>query len=95
MKRYGRFPLEDVLKHIGKTHAKCETRVGVVFSAYSFPGHQVKLDWIKSDDLNGYEDNFGNWYRWEEHGMERWLCPALFKYFMEAPKQLYVSLVKP
>jgi len=33
----------------------------------------------------------GNWYRADEPPMEGWLCPALFRYFDEAPPELYVK----
>ncbi|WP_017717610.1 DUF6717 family protein [Kamptonema formosum] len=36
----------------------------------------------------------GNWYRWEGKNMEGWLCPALFKYFSEAPKKIYCKAQK-
>ena len=36
----------------------------------------------------------GNWYRSADLDMEGWLCPALFRYFDEAPKHLYAQ-VKP
>jgi hypothetical protein len=35
------------------------------------------------------EELEGNWYRWDAHGIEGWLCPALFKYFAEAPEKIY------
>lgn len=54
----------------------------LLFSATPFPGYQVRLDWNR-------EEFWGNWYRWEERGMEGWLCPALLKYFDKAPPQLY------
>ncbi len=54
----------------------------LLFSATPFPGYQAKLVWRREE----YE---GNWYLWEDHLMEGWLCPALFKYFSEAPKQIY------
>ena len=56
-----------------------------VFSANYFPGSQVVLDWV-------CEENGGNVYNWAEKDMEGWLCPALFKYFPEAPKKLYVQM---
>ena len=34
----------------------------------------------------------GNVYHWEEKNMEGWLCPALFAFFLEAPKELYVQV---
>ena len=50
--------------------------------AGEFPRYDVKLDWVR-------EGEGGNWYRSEEHQMEGWLCPALFKYFAEAPENIY------
>jgi hypothetical protein len=34
----------------------------------------------------------GNVYRWVGSGMEGWLCPALFKYFAEAPQEIYLKV---
>jgi uncharacterized protein DUF6717 len=59
----------------------------LVFSASPFPGHQFRLDWRRTE-------GGGNWYHAEELGIEGWLCPALFRYFEAAPKQLYVQ-IKP
>jgi len=90
--------MPDIIeKAIGMFQPGCETRVGVVFSGLRFPGHQVRLDWVRIDEHGDpdYEAQTGNWYKWAEYDMEGWLCPALFKYFKEAPKELYVSLVKP
>ena len=54
----------------------------LVFSANPFPGYTADLGWVR-------EEYGGNWYRWERHGLEGWLCPALFKYFDEAPGRIY------
>lgn len=59
----------------------------MMFSASEFPGHQIRLDWRRME-------GGGNWYFSSQLNMEGWLCPALLKYFDEAPQQLYV-LVKP
>jgi hypothetical protein len=55
-----------------------------VFSASPFPGYQVKLEWRRGD-------SGGNWYWSDNYEMEGWLCPALFKYFAEAPREIYVK----
>jgi hypothetical protein len=55
----------------------------LTFSAREFPGYQRKLTWVRGDST-------GNWYRLEKPPMEGWLCPALFKYYRQAPKELYV-----
>ena len=52
------------------------------FSAAPFPGFSAKLDWVR-------EEFGGNWYCWQARIMEGWLCPALFKYFDAAPKEIY------
>lgn len=56
-----------------------------VFSATSFPGAQIALDWVKPD-------GGGNVYRWPDQGMEGWLCPALMRYFSEPPAKLFIQV---
>lgn len=58
-----------------------------VFSANYFPDAQIVLEWQR-------EEGGGNVYRWTDTGMEGWLCPALLRYFSEAPSKLYIQ-VKP
>ena len=56
----------------------------LLFSRDPFPGYQrmfYKLD----------EESGGYWYASEEPGKSGWLCPALFRYFQEAPEELYVK----
>jgi hypothetical protein len=40
------------------------------------------------------EEYGGNWYRWEAKNLEGWLCPALLKYFPEAPPKFYCKAEK-
>lgn len=56
----------------------------LTFSAAPFPGYQKKLTWLHGDST-------GNWYRCDDPPMEGWLCPGLFKYYGDAPKELYVK----
>jgi hypothetical protein len=56
----------------------------LTFSAHEFPGFEDKLVWKRKDVS-------GNWYYSETFKAEGWLCPALFKYFKEAPKTIYVK----
>lgn len=56
----------------------------LLFSDTPFPNYQTKLVWVRSDGT-------GNWYAFENTEMEGWLCPALFKYFETAPKEIYVK----
>ncbi len=54
----------------------------LIFSAGLFPNYDVKFEWLREGDG-------GNWYKAELFQMEGWLCPALLKYFDEAPKEIY------
>ena len=54
----------------------------LLFSATPFPGHQGKFTRLRAE-------HNGTWYRDETTGSKGWLCPALFKYFDEAPETLY------
>jgi len=56
----------------------------LLFSTEAFPGYTHKLSWLRGDKT-------GNWYYSEEYKKEGWLCPGLFKYYAEAPKELYVK----
>ena len=54
----------------------------LIFSANPFPGYAVELEWRR-------EEYGGNWYFSPQFQMEGWLCPALFKYFTDAPAKLF------
>ncbi len=59
--------------------------VRAVFSASPFPGAKFKLEWRRGE-------SGGNWYYSPEFQQEGWLCPALFKYFPSAPREIYVKI---
>ena len=59
----------------------------LIFSGAPFPGHRYRLDWRREEDE-------GNWYYSADFDMEGWLCPALFRYFTQAPTTLYAQ-IKP
>jgi hypothetical protein len=54
------------------------------FSMALFPGYQKRLAWNR-------EEAGGNWYTCDDPPMEGWLCPASFRYFEQAPAELYVK----
>ena len=56
----------------------------LLFSAQPLPGHTHKLEWRR-------EEGGGNWYYSSKLDAEGWLCPALFKYFDAAPRELYAK----
>jgi Family of unknown function (DUF6717) len=56
-----------------------------IISARQFPGASFKLEWRRAE-------SDGNWYYSPEFNQEGWLCPALFKYFRSAPREIYVKV---
>lgn len=54
----------------------------LIFSTSPFPGAMAELLWRR-------EEADGNWYYSPTYDLEGWLCPALFKYFDQAPAALY------
>jgi hypothetical protein len=59
----------------------------ITFSESFFPGINFSIDWVR-------EDVVGNWYESKALGFQGWLCPALFKYFPQAPKQIFAKIEK-
>lgn len=57
----------------------------ITFSADPFPNHNAIWIWCR-------EEYGGNWYKDSRSGLEGWLCPALFRYFESAPKEIYLKL---
>jgi hypothetical protein len=57
----------------------------LLFSPEPFPGFTARFVWDRPEYA-------GNWYSWTERGIEGWLCPALFRYFEAAPKEIYVKV---
>lgn len=56
----------------------------LVFSAHPFPGYQARFEWRR-------DEHGGNWYFSPDLEIEGWLCPALFRYFDTAPRELYAQ----
>jgi hypothetical protein len=57
----------------------------LLFSASPFPGFQAAFERVRGE-------MGGTWYRnRDEPQVEGWLCPALFKYFPEAPELIYAK----
>ena len=56
----------------------------LLFSARPFPGYQKELKWVRGD-------SGGNYYALADPPMEGWICPAMFKYYSTAPRNLYVK----
>jgi len=62
--------------------------VTIAFSQDAFPGHTHMMEKV-GEGMGGGTD-----YIVEMHGYahELWLCPALLKYFDEAPESIYFNL---
>ena len=71
-----------IIDHMVRDIPDADSGFTLLFSTNPFPGYQARLDWT-------HGEFGGNWYKHEDSGLEGWLCPALFKYFDNAPKQLF------
>ncbi|MHC4606549.1 MAG: DUF6717 family protein [Planctomycetota bacterium] len=74
--------IPEMVDDLAKDIPDADKGFRLLFSAKPFPGHAVRLEWRR-------EESGGNWYYCEAFDKEGWLCPALFKYFKEAPKEIY------
>jgi len=55
------------------------------FSETNFPTAQIELKWLRPE-------HGGNWYNCNELKIEGWLCPALYKFYDIAPKNLFIEV---
>jgi hypothetical protein len=75
---------DTFLTHLSQHIPNADDGFKLIFSPAAFPGYQVKVTRVR-------EEMGGNWYRGDNPPMEGWLCPALFRYFDEAPAELYLK----
>ena len=73
-----------IIDHMVRDIPDADQGFNLVFSTAPFPGHQVRLE-------RRHEEYGGHWYHHPELNMQGWLCPALFKYFEEAPAEIYAQ----
>jgi hypothetical protein len=74
--------IPEIIEDLVATIPGADEGFTLFFSERPFPGHQVTLEWAR-------EEIGGNWYRVSGTQMEGWLCPALLRYFQEAPSRIY------
>ena len=79
---------DDALRILASAIPGCEQRFRLLFSHLAFAGHQLVAE--RGEPMAG-----GYWYDWKAIDVQGWLCPALFKYFKEAPEKLYVEIKPP
>lgn len=73
---------DAIIDALAASIPNAEAGFRIVLSAQEFPHWQHKLEWLRTESS-------GNVYRCAALGTEGWLCPALFKYFMNAPREIY------
>ena len=76
--------IPQLIDHLVKDIPDADKGFRLIFSAQPFPAYDTKIVWRR-------EEAGGNWYYSEEYHADGWLCPALFKYFRRAPKEIYVK----
>jgi hypothetical protein len=74
-----------MIDHLVRDIPDADKGFRMLFSAQPFPGYMMKVTWRRAE-------YGGNWYYSEQLGIEGWLCPALFRYFKEAPKEIHVRV---
>jgi len=74
--------IDTIIDRLVKDIPNASKGFNLLFAATPFPTYDIKLTWL-------HEEHGGNWYYCSVYDMQGWLCPALFKYFSEAPKTLY------
>ncbi|MDZ4288887.1 MAG: DUF6717 family protein [Prosthecobacter sp.] len=77
--------IDTMIDELVKDIPDADSGFRLIFSPTPFPGYLIKLEWRR-------EEYGGNWYFSPQLGIEGWLCPALFKYFENAPKELYAQV---
>ena len=76
--------IPEIIDRLVSDIPNAEKGFRLLFSANSFPGYHIKLIWRRAE-------SGGNWYYCEQYKIEGWLCPSLFRYFKEAPRELYAK----
>jgi hypothetical protein len=80
--------MSEILDEFVKDMPGAEAGFNLLFSGRSFPGFATALHVL-------HPQNGGYWYRWRQKGLDGWLCPALFAYFVTAPAAIYVKAEVP
>ena len=75
---------DTIIERLAHGIPGAESGFTLLFSAAPFPGYHAVLEWRRGD-------MGGNWYYSRELDIEGWLCPALFKYFATAPREIYAQ----
>jgi hypothetical protein len=77
--------MDNIIDEMVKGMENPEDGFNLLFSANMFPDFTVTLSRL-------HEDHGGYWYECPELNMIGWLCPAMFKYFDQAPVNIYAKV---
>jgi len=77
--------IDTMIDEMVKDIPDAENGFKLIFSPTAFPGYRLRLEWRRAE-------SGGNWYYSPDLKMEGWLCPALYRYFTTAPKELYARI---
>lgn len=77
--------IDVILSELTKNIKNANNGFCLVFSSGKFPGANIEMTKIESEFS-------GTWYTCENLGIKGWLCPALFKYFKQAPEKIWVQV---
>jgi hypothetical protein len=75
---------DEMIDRLVANIPKAQKGFRLIFSPQPFPDYMAKLVWRRAE-------NDGNWYFSAVLGLEGWLCPAMYKYFETAPKEIYAK----
>ncbi len=74
--------IDNMVLEAGYTLEEASKGIALLFSPDPFQGHQSEIYLIETTP---YGSTYGN-DKWD---IEPWLCPALYKYFPQAPQRLF------
>ena len=75
---------DEVIEALASAIPDANAGFALTFSASPFPGYQAVFEWRR-------EESGGNWYYGPDLDADGWLCPALLKYFDEAPARIFAQ----
>ena len=61
-------------------------KLNLIFADFPFPDHMFSFS-KKLSESGGW------WYSSVDFDIDGWLCPAMFKYFKEAPYNIYLKVL--
>ncbi len=74
--------IPEMINHFTKDIKNATKGFTLIFSATPIPKAEAHLQLIRKEGQ-------GTWYRLMGTSFEGWLCPALYKYFKNPPKNIY------